>query len=221
MRPKRIILVRHGESEANVDSLLYSRVPDHLIHLTDTGREQARFVGRQIASFIGNESFGVYASPYMRALETKDYLLSSIPRRPVFDYQDPSLRELEYGNLPSPEASETNRDQREKCGSFFFRFPEGESCADVYDRMSAFLESLFRQFERADSPENVLIVSHGLAILCFLMRWFHWHVSKFESFGPLPNCHVAAIVRSTDSGGWRIIEPFLDRSMLGCGNSCQ
>lgn len=193
MRPKRIILLRHGESEANVDALVYSHTPDHLIHLTDAGRAQARKAGAEVAELIGSESFGVYASPYVRTLETKDELVSVIPQRPVFDYQDPSLREQEYGNLPTPEASVANRELRERCGSFFYRFPDGESCADVYDRICSFLESLFRQFERPDSPENIIIVSHGTAIRCFLMRWHHWTVEQFETLPNMGNCEMVVI----------------------------
>ena len=193
MRPKRIILVRHGESEANVDPVVYSRTPDHLIHLTAEGRAQARDAGAKIAVQIGAESFGVYSSPYLRTLETKDSLLEGMGRLPVFDYQDPSLREQEYGNMPTPEASAANRELRERCGNFFYRFPEGESCADVYDRMCSFLESLFRQFERPDSPENIIIVSHGTAVKCFLMRWHHWTVDKFESLPNMGNCEITGI----------------------------
>lgn len=36
--PRRIILVRHGESEGNVDESMYCRVPDPKISLTDTVR---------------------------------------------------------------------------------------------------------------------------------------------------------------------------------------
>lgn len=38
--PKRIILVRHGESQANIDDTLYSRVPDNAIELTERGHAQ-------------------------------------------------------------------------------------------------------------------------------------------------------------------------------------
>jgi len=194
MRPKRLILVRHGESAANADATVYSHTPDHLIHLTDSGRAQAREAGAKIAALIGGESFGVYSSPYVRTLETKDELLTAIPQKPAFDYQDPSLREQEYGNLPTPEASVANRALRERCGSFFYRFPEGESCADVYDRMCSFFESLFRQFERDDSPENIVIVSHGTAIRCFLMRWHHWTVEKFETLPNMGNCEMVEML---------------------------
>jgi hypothetical protein len=36
--PFRIIIVRHGESEGNVDESAYARLPDWQINLTDKGR---------------------------------------------------------------------------------------------------------------------------------------------------------------------------------------
>ena len=45
MKPKRIILIRHGESQANVDRYLFGQVPDYTIELTDKGHEQAKEAG--------------------------------------------------------------------------------------------------------------------------------------------------------------------------------
>lgn len=100
MTPKRIILVRHGRSAANDDPTLYSRVPDYKIELVALGREQARTAGDRIREIIGGESYGVYVSPYLRTVQTKDYIVERIGRNPTFDYQDPCLREQDCGNLP-------------------------------------------------------------------------------------------------------------------------
>ncbi len=70
---------------------------------------------------------------------------------------------------------------RDAYGHFFYRFAQGESGADVYDRVGGFLESLYRSFEAPDHPPNVLLVTHGLAMRLFCMRWFHWTVAEFES----------------------------------------
>ncbi len=37
MKPKRIILIRHGESAANVDRYPFGQIPDYTIELTETG----------------------------------------------------------------------------------------------------------------------------------------------------------------------------------------
>jgi len=41
------LLVRHGESEANVNNTLYSTVADHAVKLSKKGEEQARDAGKQ------------------------------------------------------------------------------------------------------------------------------------------------------------------------------
>ena len=68
MKPKRIILIRHGESEANVDMYLFGRVPDYTIELTDMGRTQAVEAGRKLKELVGDESLYFYVLPIMRSL---------------------------------------------------------------------------------------------------------------------------------------------------------
>ena len=68
--PKRIILVRHGESEANADHTLLRTKPDNLIELTAKGSSQARAVGRRIKALIGEETVCFVVSPFERTLQT-------------------------------------------------------------------------------------------------------------------------------------------------------
>jgi hypothetical protein len=66
--PKRLILVRHGESEGNMDPLLYCHVPDNAMHLTELGFEQAVAAGKSIKKIIGNES--LVRAPCLLSLST-------------------------------------------------------------------------------------------------------------------------------------------------------
>jgi hypothetical protein len=64
----------------------------------------------------------------------------------------------------------------------------GESGADVYVRVSVFLQTFFDQLKRAavDSRvgpfarSNICIVSHGLFIRLFLTRFFYFSVEEFS-----------------------------------------
>ena len=59
-RPKRIVLIRHAESEGNVDETMYMRKPDHRIELTEKGKRQAREAGEQLKNLLGpNETLYV------------------------------------------------------------------------------------------------------------------------------------------------------------------
>ena len=48
MKPKRIILVRHGESEGNVCRAVYGEKPDYALLLTPDGEAQAIQAGQQL-----------------------------------------------------------------------------------------------------------------------------------------------------------------------------
>ena len=49
----------------------------------------------------------------------------------------------------------------------------------MYDRVSSFLESLYRMFEKS-SEENYVLVTHGVAIRVILTRYFKYRISEFE-----------------------------------------
>jgi len=73
-RPHRIILVRHGESEGNLDESVYTRTPDAHISLTQRGKDQAIEAGKKLKEEVINggpdESIYVYLSPYLRSKQT-------------------------------------------------------------------------------------------------------------------------------------------------------
>ena len=46
-----IFLIRHGESISNVGENYVKRIPDHLVSLTEKGKEQARENGKWLADY--------------------------------------------------------------------------------------------------------------------------------------------------------------------------
>lgn len=101
------------------------------------------------------------------------------------------------GNFQYPEMEEQIRQQRKTVGRFFYRFPSGESGADVYDRVSSFIESLYREMDSLQNPNlNMVIVTHGLFIRLFLMRFYRWPVKKFESMPNFANCEFIVLERT-------------------------
>ncbi|GAA1602167.1 phosphoglycerate mutase family protein [Kribbella karoonensis] len=195
-RPLRIALIRHGESEANLDKTLFERMPDHAIPLTARGHEQAAKAGRQLRELFENEPVRVYVSPYLRARQTLDSLglddLIGSAR------EEPRLREQDWANFQDTEDIERQRKLRDSFGHFYYRFTHGESGSDVYDRVSTFLETMHRDFEAPDAPKNVLLVSHGLTMRLFCMRWFHWSVNFFESLRNPENGETRVLLRQAD-----------------------
>ncbi|XP_027361043.1 phosphoglycerate mutase-like protein AT74H [Abrus precatorius] len=200
-RPRRIILVRHGESQGNVDESVYTRIPDPKIALTDKGKAQAEECGHRIKKMIekdGDENWQIYfyVSPYRRTLETLQSLARPFERSRIAGFrEEPRIREQDFGNFQNREKMRVEKALRKLYGRFFYRFPDGESAADVYDRITGFRETLRTDINigRYQAPGkrrtemNLVIVSHGLTLRVFLMRWYKWTVQQFEGLTNLGN----------------------------------
>jgi broad specificity phosphatase PhoE len=202
-----IKLVRHGESEANVGKVKSYEVGDHGIDLSERGHQQAREVGLALGRDFFDDAL-VYTSPYRRTRETLRGILEGVGVTDdgVRIYEDPRLREVEHGyeNVESQEA------RRKTHGWFYYRFTGGESPADCYDRTSSFLESMMRQAERK-SAKRILLVTHGLTIRCFVMRFMHLSVEQFDDLANPKNCAVVTIAEQSTlaaptftSGRWGV-----------------
>ena len=204
MRPNRIILVRHGESEGNADKYQYKTVPDYALMLTPNGIAQARQAGNEIKEIIGAENIHVYLSPYFRTRQTYQYMRESIDTNIVKTTEDPRLRELDWGHLRHPDDNEEIIRARDHFSTFYYRIPDGESGADVFDRVSTFLETLHRDFNKKEYPQNALIITHGLTLRLFLMRWFHWTVEEFENLRNPRNCQVV-VMQKNEHGRYELV----------------
>ncbi|KAL6006760.1 hypothetical protein ACLOJK_032255 [Asimina triloba] len=103
-RPRRIILVRHGQSVGNVDESIYTMVPDSRIDLTEKGRHEAEECGRRIRAMIesdGADDWKVYfyVSPYVRTIETLRGLGRAFDRERILGVrEEPRLREQDFGS---------------------------------------------------------------------------------------------------------------------------
>ena len=198
MKPKRIILIRHGESEANVDRYLFGRVPDYTIELTEKGREQAREAGKLLKEVVGEETVYFYVSPFWRARSTFEEMAAAFPRN-QFEYnEEPRLREQEWGYLRSQEEFDKICRERREYGTFYYRIPGGEAGSDVYDRVNDLLGSLYRDFADDAFPENCVLVTHGLTIRLFIMRFFHLTVEEFERMLAPKNCDLVILEQQED-----------------------
>lgn len=198
MKPKRILLIRHGKSEGNADKNLYDTIPDFALKLTKEGIEQAKQAGQEIKQIIGRETLHAYVSPYHRTRQTYQYIQAYIQENVIKAFEDPRLREQDWGHLRPPNLNDEIIQARNGFSTFYYRIPDGESGADVYDRVSTFLETMHRDFQQADYPENVLIVTHGMTLRLFLMRWFHWSVEEFESLCNPHNCQIVIMQKDAN-----------------------
>ena len=210
LRPARLVLVRHAESERNVakkgnrffldDEARKSvqGIADHRNPLTERGRQQAFDTGRALRRAFGPFDYA-YHSGYRRASETLEEILRAYPdgeRSVIRIRHNGFLRERDTGytfDMTTAEAEAAFpwlQDYWNTYGPIFGRPPGGESLADVAKRVYLFLSMLFR--DRAG--QRVLVVSHAGTLWMFRMLLERWTWEEAEAEvrgGRIPNCGVS------------------------------
>lgn len=215
--PEKVILIRHGQSMGNIDELLYSTTPDNAMPLTRLGWEQARAAGEILKNKIltPGESVHFIVSPYVRTVETFHGMVSAWCDPKEFSYitnkdkrikawyrrlmemgltwnEDSRIREQDFGNYQDPETIRKAKKERHRFGIFYYRFPHGESASDVFDRVSTFLDSLWRSFEMNKS-RNYVLVTHGISIRVLLARYFRYTIDQFNILANPRNCEMVVL----------------------------
>jgi len=207
-----IILIRHGQSEGNKNRDIHQTIPDHRVKLTPEGWNQSHEAGRRLRALLrADDTLHFFTSPYRRTRETTEGILKTLtadepspspfPRHSIKVYEEPRLREQDFGNF-QPCSAEMERMWQERAdyGHFFYRIPNGESAADAYDRISGFNESLWRQFGEDDCASVCVLVTHGLMSRVFLMKWYHFSVEYFEDLRNVNHCEFLIMRKKEDSG---------------------
>lgn len=215
--PNKVVLIRHGQSEGNVEESLYATTPDNAMKLTALGWDEAKMAGRELkGSVLGkDESIHFIVSPYVRTVETFHGILSAWCDPKEFDHikdplkrmkawygrlsdmgiswhEDPRIREQDFGNYQDPVAIKKCKRERHRFGTFYYRFPHGESASDVYDRVSTFLDSLWRSFDLKRS-QNYVLVTHGISIRILLSRYFRYTIDQFNTLANPKNCDLVVL----------------------------
>ncbi len=205
-----LVLVRHGLSAGNVDPTLYGRLPDHCIPLVYPEEDAACVRAGELIAAYGWQAKDVcvWHSPYVRCMQTARIAVRrAFPNCELFWRESFLLREQEFGDwdglLPGeiaardPERWARRRRMEDAWGKFYFRYPNGESRADVVARMALFIGKV-----RRSSFKHHLVFLHGVTQRALRMAWFNRPVEWFEHEPNPDNASVLAIRRSGAKGRW-------------------
>ena len=153
----RVILLRHGQSEANAAGLLAGR-RDY--GLTQLGREQARACGQLLGSGAGGTVVRVLSSPASRCCDTAAPVAAALG----LDVEvAPEWAELDYGTWDGRRLADVSAEQWARWRSDdTWAPPGGESLVVVQERVGLALVALGRPggSDAASEDDVTVIVSH-------------------------------------------------------------
>ncbi|MCT7661560.1 histidine phosphatase family protein [Mycobacterium deserti] len=157
----RLILLRHGQSHANVERRLDTRPPGAA--LTDLGREQARAFARGLSQPPAMVAHSVALRASQTAAEVADELgLATFELEGIHEVQ---VGELEDRNDDDAVKTFETVYQRWHEGDLDIPMPGGETARQVLDRYVPVITQLrLRYLDDHEWHGDIAVVSHGAAI---------------------------------------------------------
>lgn len=210
-----IFLVRHGQSEANVNNSLYFSKHDSEMILTDKGIEQAKEAGRIINKLAQDGrtlfrpfTFDVYHSPYVRAKQTQLALTSVLDDEGNLISEireDPRIREREWGQLR--DIAHSKQDTKDHYG-FFYKPADGESFANLYDRAACFDQWLNMKYHfhggEHSERQRIIIVAHGEFNKVYAMYKLGLTIDEWNKLSNPWNGEVYHFFRVNPYANWQL-----------------
>lgn len=208
--PETLMLVRHGQSEANVrkdeakavgvEPSWTGIIRDQDSPLTALGRRQAGELGLMLGT---NPSYHqvdcIITSPYLRAKQTTKELMRGLRCTPEIVIEE-RIREIEFGIMDGIDRKRfrqlfpSEADRRERDGKYYYRPPGGENRPDVRLRVHSVLDTLNRDYV----GRHVLIVCHSVVVLAFrslIERWEEEEYLKVDREDDVKNCGLTIYKR--------------------------
>lgn len=205
--PKRILIVRHGESDQNVAEDLFQEdlkeilkklyeTRDADIQITSKGTWQSQQTGKYLAH---EEPFDIcLCSPYARTIQTAENIIAQLPYK-LKIHKDDRLREKGFGTLHALSKEEIKEKfpeeyhARKRDGKYYYCLPGGENYPNVGMRVHSIASKLIRDH----ANQNVLIVTHAVPARMFRAMYEHLGEKEVLALEDIANCGMVSFIRDT------------------------
>jgi 2,3-bisphosphoglycerate-dependent phosphoglycerate mutase len=163
----RLVLLRHGESQWNLENRFTGWVD---VPLSPRGVEEAKNAGDKLKGFTFDRAF---TSVLSRANETLRFVLEVIGQTAIPIEKDKALNERMYGELQGLNKAETATkygDAQVKIWrrSYDVRPPGGESLKDTAERVLPYYDTKIKPCVL--KGETILIAAHGNSLRALVMQ---------------------------------------------------
>jgi 2,3-bisphosphoglycerate-dependent phosphoglycerate mutase len=163
----RLVLLRHGESQWNLENRFTGWVD---VPLSARGVQEAKNAGDKLRGFTFDRAF---TSVLVRANETLRLVLEAIGQTQIPIERDQALNERMYGELQGLNKAETAKKYGEAQvkiwrRSYDVRPPGGESLKDTADRVLPYYEARIKP--HLLKGETILIAAHGNSLRALVMQ---------------------------------------------------
>ncbi len=164
---KRVVFIRHGESQWNRENRFTGWVD---VPLSPNGEQEAREAGEKLRDFRFDRAF---ASVLVRAVRTLEIVLEVIGQSHIPIEKNQALNERMYGDLQGLNKAETVKQYGAEQvtlwrRSYDVRPPGGESLHDTAERVIPYYQRQVRP--QLAEGKTLLVVAHGNSLRALVMH---------------------------------------------------
>ncbi len=178
----KLIMVRHGETEANISGI-YSGWTNY--NLTVKGEKQVK----NVLQHLKDEDIDIiFSSPMERTLKIAK-AISDETNKDIEIVDD--LKEINFGIFEGKTHEEICRDHKDEYDSWSadyvnYRVSQGESLRDLHNRINKFVNELKKLYE----DKTCLLVTHGGVIRVLITILLGLDIEKMWNFKTPPGSVV-------------------------------
>lgn len=182
MIPKNIYVIRHFESEINLN--LYNSDISYNYDILNLNENILKTIKEKLKKIISTNNSIIISSPSKRCMSTANLISNMLDINSFAE--DLLLYKQNYGLFTKVDKNDWEKSfpieysGYKKCleeeGLFFTRKPYGDSGFDVYVRLNSFIDKFFS----SNKLENVIIITHSSTIKILTMLLMKYDVNWYE-----------------------------------------
>ncbi|ODU00707.1 MAG: histidine phosphatase [Pseudonocardia sp. SCN 72-86] len=199
MSLRRVVLLRHGQTDHNVEGRMQGHIDSTL---TAAGLEQAREAAPQLARFRPTR---LISSDLSRAARTADEVAAVTGLTVEHDRR---LRETDLGDWGGQSIVEIEQTTPGAIDAWrsdpSWRPPAGETRVEVVARSVPLVEELDAEYAESDADVTVLLVAHSGVIAGMVSGLLDLPQTVWPAVGGMGNAHWAVLGRRPGKSMWRL-----------------
>lgn len=205
---ENIFVVRHGESEEDVNPEIKGERKDSEIELTEKGVTQAREVAEKMRTELADfEHITLYVSPYKRTQQTAEIILDTLHDSRIKMIIEPSIRSLNWGDVNS-ENLKKREQERYRVGVLHYQFPGGDNSPEYVSTIYDFVFKLIEEKHiNNNKKECAIIIGHGFSLRIIVKAFTEMSDEDFKWVKNPPSTFVARIYFDPINNNFFMREP--------------